>query len=283
MKNNQIIAVWGNPSSGKTVTSIKIARELALRKKNVILMFCDTIAPDLMMVLPDKNTDEKSLGSLLSAPEITQEKILSKCITLDKNEYISLLGYSQGENSFTYAKYAKDRAVDLLILLRHIADYVVVDCSAFFISDLLSVTAIELADSVIRLSNCNLKALSYFNSSLPLLADRRFNTDKHIKVLSKVKADEPSELMAEKYNGVMHELPYIEEIAEQYLTGRLFGTLESKQSIKYTQTIQQIITSVLNENSEVKQEPKPAKTKKIKEAGASFLDKVLIGMRGGRS
>ena len=283
MKNNQIITVWGNPSSGKTVTSIKMARELGLRKKNVILMFCDTIAPDLMMVLPDKNTDEKSLGSLLSASEITQEKILSKCITLDKNEYISLLGYSQGENSFTYAKYAKDRAVDLLILLRHIADYVVVDCSAFFISDLLSVTAIELADSVIRLSNCNLKALSYFNSSLPLLADRRFNTDKHIKVLSKVKADEPSELMAEKYNGVMHELPYIEEIAEQYLTGRLFGTLESKQSIKYTQTIQQIITSVLNENLEVKQEPKPAKTKKIKEAGASFLDKVLMGMRGGRS
>ena len=283
MKNNQIIAVWGNPSSGKTVTSIKIARELALKKKNVILVFCDTIAPDLMMVLPDKNTDEKSLGSLLSAPEITQEKILSKCITLDKNEYISLLGYSQGENSFTYAKYAKDRAVDLLILLRHIADYVVVDCSAFFISDLLSVTAIELADSVIRLSNCNLKALSYFNSSLPLLADRRFNTDRHIKVLSKVKADEPSKLMAEKYNGVMHELPYIEEIAEQYLTGRLFGTLESKQSIKYTQTIQQIITSVLNENLEVKQEPKPAKTKKIKEAGASFLDKVLMGMRGGRS
>jgi len=283
MKNNQIIAVWGNPSSGKTVTSIKIARELALKKKNVILVFCDTIAPDLMMVLPDKNTDEKSLGSLLSAPEITQEKILSKCITLDKNEYISLLGYSQGENSFTYAKYAKDRAVDLLILLRHIADYVVVDCSAFFIFDLLSVTAIELADSVIRLSNCSLKALSYFNSSLPLLADRRFNTDRHIKVLSKVKADEPSKLMAEKYNGVMHELPYIEEIAEQYLTGRLFGTLESKQSIKYTQTIQQIITSVLNENLEVKQEPKPAKTKKIKEAGASFLDKVLMGMRGGRS
>lgn len=283
MKNNQIIAVWGNPSSGKTVTSIKIARELALKKKNVILVFCDTIAPDLMMVHPDKNTDEKSLGSLLSAPEITQEKILSKCITLDKNEYISLLGYSKGENSFTYAKYAKDRAVDLLILLRHIADYVVVDCSAFFIPDLLSVTAIELADSVIRLSNCNLKALSYFNSSLPLLADRRFNTDRHIKVLSKVKADEPSELMAEKYNGVMYELPYIEEITEQYLTGRLFGTLESKQSIKYTQTIQQIITSVLNENLEVNQEPKPAKTKKIKEAGASFLDKVLMGMRGGRS
>src|SRR5690554_1044441 len=101
MDSNQIIAVWGSPSSGKTVTGIKIARELSLKKKNVIVVFCDTLAPDLMTVLPHGSIEDKSLGSILSAPEITQKSILKKCITINKNEYISLLGYMRGENCFT--------------------------------------------------------------------------------------------------------------------------------------------------------------------------------------
>ena len=32
-KENQIIAVWGSPSSGKTVTSVKIAKELQQEKR----------------------------------------------------------------------------------------------------------------------------------------------------------------------------------------------------------------------------------------------------------
>ena len=33
MKNNQILGIWGSPSSGKTVTSIKIAKALSVKKK----------------------------------------------------------------------------------------------------------------------------------------------------------------------------------------------------------------------------------------------------------
>ena len=41
MVQNKIIAVMGSPGSGKTTASIKLAAELAEKKKNVILVFCD--------------------------------------------------------------------------------------------------------------------------------------------------------------------------------------------------------------------------------------------------
>ena len=37
-----MLAVWGSPGSGKTITAVKIAKMLSARKKNVILLLCDT-------------------------------------------------------------------------------------------------------------------------------------------------------------------------------------------------------------------------------------------------
>lgn len=248
MQSNQIIAVWGNPSSGKTTTSIKLAKELSLNKKNVILVFCDTLCPTVMTVLPHMNIENKSLGSLLSVSEINQEEILSKCITLEKNQYISLLGYSQGENIFTYAEYSKERAVDFLILLRHLADYVIVDCSSSFAYDTLSAVALEMADSVVRLCSTNLKAVSYFSAYLPLLGDRKFNMNRHIKVLSNVKDNEPSEQIKEIYRGVKYEIPYNEELENQFLTGELFNELKSRNSIRYSDTLKELVAVLMEDN-----------------------------------
>lgn len=249
MYNNQIIAIWGNPSSGKTTTCIKIAKELSLKKKNVVLIFCDTLCPTLMTVLPHVNTENKSLGILLSASEITQESILSNCITLDKNEYISFLGYSQGENIFTYANYSRERVVDFLILLRHLVDYVIVDCSSIFAYDTLSAVTLEMADIVVRLCSSNLKAISYFDSYLPLLADRKFNAESHIKVLSNVKDKEPREQIKEMYRGVKYELRHTEEIENQFLTGELFSVLKSKNSKEYGDSIRELTLSLLASES----------------------------------
>lgn len=40
-----MLAVWGSPGSGKTVTAVKIAKMLSAKKKNVILLLCDMTAP----------------------------------------------------------------------------------------------------------------------------------------------------------------------------------------------------------------------------------------------
>lgn len=284
MHNNQIIAVWGNPSSGKSITSTKLAKELSLKKKNVIIVFSDTLCPTMMTVLPHMNMENKSLGSLLSASEITQEGILSKCITLDKNDYISLLGYSQGENIFSYAEYSKERAVDFLILLRHLADYVIIDCSSIFAYDTLSAVALEMADTVVRLCSSNLKAVSYFSSYLPLLADSKFNVHKHIKVLSNVKENEPKEQIKEMYRGVKCEIPYTEEIQNQFLTGELFSELKSKQSDEYIKTIRKLIVLLIGsegiDNKKKVPKEKPAEIK-TKEKEISLFEKVLSLGKGG--
>ena len=128
-KQKQMLAVWGSPGAGKTVTAVKLAAELAKRKNNVVLVFTDLTAPPLPAVAAEGKLPEVSVGELLSAPGMTQEQVLKTCVPCEKHPYISFLGYKAGENVFTYAEYSKEKAVDMLVLLRHIADYVIVDCT----------------------------------------------------------------------------------------------------------------------------------------------------------
>ena len=37
-KQKQMLAVWGSPGSGKTVTAVKLAAELSKKKKNVVVV-----------------------------------------------------------------------------------------------------------------------------------------------------------------------------------------------------------------------------------------------------
>lgn len=243
-KGKQILAVWGSPSSGKTITSIKIARELSLSSKNVVVVFCDTVCPTLPTVLKTKKPIEGSMGEVLTAPNVTQELILKNSTCPDKNPNISFLGYKAGENVFTYAEYAKERAVDMLVLLRHIADYVVVDCASSLTDSILSTAAIEVADTVLRLGNCDLKGVSYFMSSLPLIADRRFKPEKHIRVLSNVKPGQAAGGYENAYGGVSYRLPHISALEEQFNTFALLERLPGKEAKAYEDIISKITVEV---------------------------------------
>ncbi|ODA43177.1 ATPase involved in chromosome partitioning [Desulfosporosinus sp. BG] len=243
-KGKQILAVWGSPSSGKTVTAVKIARELSLNRKNVAVFFCDGVCPALPTVLKTKKPVEGSLGEVLSAPNLTQELILKNCVCPAKNPYISFLGYKVGENVFTYAEYAKERAVDLLVLLRHIADCVVVDCASSLTDSILSTAALEVADAVLRLGSCDLKGVSYFMSSLPLIADRRFKPEKHIRVLSNVKPRQDSGGYENTYGGVSYKLPHVAAIEEQFYSLSLLDGLSGKEAKTYETVIREIAEGV---------------------------------------
>ncbi|WFD10860.1 AAA family ATPase [Tepidibacter hydrothermalis] len=244
MQKNKIIAVWGNHNSGKTTLAAKIANELSKKKKNVILVLCDNITPTVSTILPLTDAKNQSLGELLSSIQITQESILQKCITLGKNDYLSVIGYLHGENERTYAKYSKERVVDLFILLKHLADYIIIDCSSLVSYDILSRTALELADQVIRLISPDLKAISFYDSCLPQFAERKYNLQNHMKVLSNVKYTMPTDSVANRFGGVPLEIPFIEEIEKQYLEGRLFESLADKKSQDYVKAINEIIAII---------------------------------------
>lgn len=245
MREIQTLAIWGGPGSGKTTTAIKLAQELAAHKKNVAVVLCDFLAPAPQTLQPKVPTAGKSLGDLLTQPTISQEAILSRCIPFGNTPYVSLLGYQSGDNAFTYAQYAKERAIDLLTLLRHCADYVLIDCNSSFSSDVLSAVALENADAVLRLAACDLKSMSYFSSALPLLADSRFASGRHIRALSCVKPGQDSGEYSNNYGGVSYTLPYVPELEEQFFTALLADALCSKGAQGYTAVIHQIAADLL--------------------------------------
>lgn len=245
-KSKQMLAVWGSPSSGKTVTAIKIAAELAKRKQNVVVVCCDLSAPAIPTLIKSKRTGTVSIGEVLEAPVITQELILKNCVSFDKNPYITLLGYKMGESVFDYAEYTKERAVDLLVLLRHIADYVIVDCTSILTDNILSTAALEVADEVLRLCPNDLKSISYFASYMPLIGDRKFKPDKHIKVLSCTRAGGGGEY-GEAYSGIVHHLPHIPAIEQQSAEMTLIEPLSGKDAKAYETVIAAIVGEVFSD------------------------------------
>lgn len=263
--NNKIISIWGNPNSGKTIFSLKLAKELSKQNKNVILILCDPVVPAINTIMPSLNTKNKSLGKLLSSIELTQDKILKNCIKINKNDYLSVLSYLHGENEKSYAKYSKERTEDLFILLKHLADYIIIDCSSLISNDILSLTALEKSDKVIRLISADLKSISFFDSNLRKIGENKYNIGNHIKVLSNIKCNMAKDQVGNRYGGVIFELPYLEEIETQYYEGQLFEKLKDKKSEIYTDVLKEIIFSIFEEE---------IKPKKIKMNFLNFFKKL---------
>lgn len=190
---------------------------------------------------------EKSLGKIFANPVIDQETILDNSITVRNYDHIALIGHQKGENPFTYSEYTKERIIDLLILLRHLVDYIIVDCSSILTESILTITALELADKVIRLSTADYKGLSYFKSTLPLLLDQKFQSEEHIRIISNTKDYQGIEIINDVLRGSSIFLPNILEIDEQFVEGRLFDSLRDKNSIKYNDELKKLMEAVFYE------------------------------------
>ena len=98
-----VLAVWGSPGCGKTVTAVKIAKHLASQKKNVVLLLCDMTAPMMPCICPPSELEcDKSLGSIFAAQRISVNLIKHNLTTHKKMPYLTMLGLRKGENEYTY-------------------------------------------------------------------------------------------------------------------------------------------------------------------------------------
>jgi MinD-like ATPase involved in chromosome partitioning or flagellar assembly len=240
-----ILAVWGSPGSGKTVTAVKIAKYLADKKQNVVLLLCDMTAPMLPCICaPSELEGEHSLGSILAATHVTEPLIKHNLVTLKKNSYLTILGMKKGENEYTYPPYCEVQAKELIHELREVAPFVVVDCGSYIANDILSAVALMEADSVLRLANADLKSISYLSSQLPLLRDSKWDADKQYKVAANVKPQQAGEQIGQALGSVAFTLPHSQELEEQYLAGTLLADLSLKDSRQFRKEIEKITKEV---------------------------------------
>jgi hypothetical protein len=254
MDQDKVIAIMGSPGSGKTTAALKIALTLAAAKKNVIVVFCDPFTPVIPTVVPAHVTHDTSLGGLLTAPALTQAKLLNACVPAEKNEYISLLGYCAGESLMMYPQITREKAVEFFVLLRYMADYIIIDCTSTFEADPASIVAIELADRVLKLGTANLKGVSYYLTHNPMLADSRFRKDTHCTIIGNQKAGQDWEAAAQQYGGAGYVLPYVPELEQQYDELALLTPLVQPESAVYTASIEKIL-GIRTEKSKAKAAP----------------------------
>lgn len=240
-----MLAVWGTPGSGKTVTAVKIAKHLADKKQNVVLLLCDMTAPMLPCVCPPAALAcEQSLGSIFAATQITPALIKHNLVTLKQNSHLAILGMKKGENEYSYPPYSETLIKTLFRELRGIAPFIVIDCGSYIANDILSAMAILEADNVLRLANADLKSVSYLSSQLPLLRDARWDADKQYKVAANVKPQQAGEQIGQALGSVAFTLTHSPELEAQYLAGNLLADLSLKDSRQFRKGIEKIASEV---------------------------------------
>lgn len=229
-----MIAVAGSPGSGKTTVSAKLALEAAKDRKNVVLVACDPFVPSLPFLLPAGAGQEASLGELLTAPTLGQERILKACVPIQESGYISLLGYKLGEGLMSYPKLTRDRVTEFLVCLRHLADYVILDTATVFEADLFSLLALEAADRILWMGTPDLRGISHYRTHAAMLAG---TAGKRVSAIGNFKAGQEWEAAAEQYGGVSVVFPYVAGLEKQYDEGALFRPLSCKEAAAFQREI----------------------------------------------
>lgn len=244
-QDNQVLAVWGSPSSGKTIMSVKIARYIASQKKNVILVLADMSAPPLPYVCPSTDLEsELSLGNILGAAHVDGNLVKQNAILHKKNEYLTMFAMLKGENAFSYAPYTETQVREFIHALRQLADYIIIDCTSNITNDVLSAVSLIESDAVLRLVSCDLKSISYLNSQLPLLLDNKFNANKQYKAASNVSSFQADDEIEQIVGGVNFKIPHSDEVYKQFLAGNLFGGLTEKDSKDFRKAVSKIANEV---------------------------------------
>ena len=207
-----MLAVWGSPGSGKTITAVKIAKMLSARKKNVILLLCDMAAPMLPCICPADALESKgSLAGVLAAARISENLIKHNLVTFKRNSCLAVLGLLERQNEYSTPPFTQKQVAELLDGLRQIAPYVIVDCGSYIANDILSAVALMEADSILRLANCDPKSVNYFASQLPLLDGPEWDMDKQYKVASNVKPYQAADHIGKVLGDTAFVLPYSQE------------------------------------------------------------------------
>ena len=148
-----------------------------------------------------------------------------------KHQNFGFIGYKTGENKYSYPKFGRAKAEELLGELCRLADYVIVDCTSNLDDSIIAQTAIEKAEQIIRLSSPDLKSISFYLSQLPCMSDSKYRLDEHIQGINTPNADVfmPIEEAKALLGEVSFTVPFSPSVKEQMQQGKLFERTSDKR------------------------------------------------------
>lgn len=241
---NKVIAIWGSNASGKTVTSVKIATVLALRKSNIVLVGCDPDTPVLPVLMPTES-ETSSLGDLLALPNLTDITVLQHCVPFGKSRHIGILSYGRSENIRTYPDYNLQRAKELISLIRKVADFTIIDCTSRLAKDVFTDASLEEADITLKIVNPDLKSIAFLKSQSSLLQNSRYHFPEQVNVINNIQPWQDEGPIYEFLGNNAYKLPHVPALQEQLDSGKLLETPFGKNAKDYMTSIMTLVEEVV--------------------------------------
>lgn len=241
MPNKQVIGIWGSSGSGKTLFSVQLAKALADKKQNVLLLSTDCHTPALPVLLPLEKREGRSLGRLWRMMSFSQNDILNHCVTFFGGRHFSVLGYDLDELPESYTS---EMVEDLFILLRQIVDYIIVDCATDIKNNLLSTMALKnQAEAVIKVFNGDIRSLAQIRQ-----LRRSFEEGPYFEQINVCNNAHSWQDIQKYYDGIgniLYTLPHVPDMESLYCFGKLGDRINGFEAREYEAVMERILKEVI--------------------------------------
>lgn len=245
--SGKIICIWGSPNSGKSLISAAIAAKFAAKKQNVIIYSGDRLTPSLKVFVPSKQiTSKESVGPLLMSENYDNEAVMLHMVFHPESEYIGFMGFSPDENYITYRNFSRESVIKLLNKMSVKADYIIIDGLSNPFDDIMTLTALELADIRIRTATADNKGMIYSKAAESIYHDRKFYDLNTIKLLGNVKPISPTEEINNMYGPFDFIVPYSSEAEVKMLEGSLMSNFRKLDGMKFEKQIKKLSERIEN-------------------------------------
>jgi MinD-like ATPase involved in chromosome partitioning or flagellar assembly len=256
----RIISVWGSPNSGKTTIATKLALKYVNKKYTVAIVYCDSLAPALPVLLPSRSKDNLfSLGAILESQSISPEIILKNTTTMKRFDNLLIYGYKDGESKLSYPRLTQYKVREFVRVLGEFVDYIIFDCSSD-LDDIISNNVMQLSNAVLRLHTPDLKSVCWASSQLVAYGTTIYGSDRTVICLNNVENDGyyPSEEVKSYLKTKPVEIPFSRVIKQQFLSGEIIDgptppAVSKRLDIIFNQ-LEDIIENTSVEMDEMQQE-----------------------------
>lgn len=279
---SKIITVWGNPGCGKSMFCCCLAKVLTANKDKAIIINADSSTPMLPVWMPERILETgASIGNVLTGLEINTALVAERVTILKEYPFIGVMGYSAGENPFSYPELKYEKIKLFIAEAAKLVDYIILDCSSNMLN-FFTPTAIEAADLTVRIITPDLRGLNYLRAHRPLLTDDKFHYDCHLTFAGLARPFHAIDEMDHLIGGFDGLLPYAKEIERCGTGGQMFKALAycNQRYINSLKLVRERLTQPEDIPAENESAPEPYAENEYTEPDYSAENDTFAGTGG---